>query len=187
MVSRRGISVLDLALGLPAGGATALLPDDVRNTLESLAVLELTTTTTPAAYIHQGVSQAIGDEPLALPGVHTWAVESPVLTTGLPFRVVRLRGAAGTGTTIEAQSTTSTVDLYLDPIGFTFPRLTPAIVAGGTFGSANAAHLVPDPDRDGVRAWGRAILRIALGPPVSVSIVDWPDPSAPSVAAGSPS
>lgn len=184
MVSRRGISVLDLALGLPAGGATALLPDDVRNALESLAVLELTTTTTPAAYIHQGVSQSIGDEPLALPQVNTWAVESPVLTTGLPFRVVRLRSAPGSGGNLEAQSATNTVDLYLDPIGFTFPRLTPAIVAGGTFGSANAAHLVPDPDRDGVRAWGRAILRITLGPPFGVSIVDWPDPFSPIGGAG---
>ena len=184
MVSRRGISLLDLAVGLPAGGATALLPDEVRNTLESLAVLELTTTTTPAAYVHQGVSQSIGDEPLALPQVNTWAVESPVLTTGLPFRVVRLRGAAGAGAAIEAQSTTSTVDLYLDPIGFTFPRLTPAIVAGGAFGSTNAAHLVPDPDRDGVRAWGRAILRITLGPPLSVSIIDWPDPFSPVGGAG---
>jgi hypothetical protein len=61
MASRRGISVLDLVLGLPAGGATALLSDDIRNTLESLAVLELTSTTTPAAYIHQGVSQSIGE------------------------------------------------------------------------------------------------------------------------------
>jgi hypothetical protein len=161
-----------------------LLPDDVRHTLESLAVLELTTTTTPVAYVHQGVSQAIGDAPLALPKVHTWAVESPVLTTGLPFRVVRTRAPAGTGTRIEASSTPSTVDLYLDPIGITLPRVTPAVVVGGTFGSANPAHLVPDPDRDGVRVWGRAILRITLGSPVTVSIVDWPDPFSAVVGAG---
>lgn len=180
MVSRRGISLLDLVVGVPGTVLDVVLPDDVRNALESLAVLELTTTTTPAAYVHQGVSQSYEDAPVALPGVHTWAVEAPGLTTGLPFRIVRTRAAAGSGTNVEAASTPSTLDLYLDPIGLTFPRLTPAIVAGGTFGSANAAHLVPDPDRDGVRAWGRAILRITFGPPVSFSIVDWPDPFSPT-------
>lgn len=184
MVGRRGISVADLVLGLPGGTLSVLLPDEVTDALESLAVLEHTSRATTTAYIHEGTTQALGHEPLALPSVWGWKLESPVATTGLGFRVVRNRTAVGTGQNVEPPSVTATVDLHLDPLALTIPRLVPALVAGGTFGSANPAHLVPDPNRDGVRLWGRAILRITLGPSVSVALVDWPDPFNPAAPAG---
>ena len=184
MVSRRGISVLDLVLGLPGGTATVFLPDDVQHTLESFAVLEHTTTTTTASYVHEGTTQALGDEPLALPGVLGWKLESPVVTTGLRFRVVRTRAQPAANQNVDPPSITSTVDLYLDPLALTIPGLVPAVVAGGTFGSADPAHLVPAANRGDVRVWGRAILRITLGPPVNVALVDWPDPFDPNAVAG---
>jgi hypothetical protein len=55
------------------------------------------------------------------------------------------------------------VDLHLDPLAVTIPNLQPALVSGGDLGPANPAPLVPDPDREGVRIWGRAILRVTLG------------------------
>ena len=143
MVARRGISLLDLVLGLPLGSASVLLPDDVQHALESLAVLEHTSTVTAASYIHEGTTQALGEQPLALPSVLGWKLDAPVVTTGLRFRVVRTRTNAIGGQNVEPPSTTGTVDLYLDPLALTIPGLVPAVVAGGTFGSANPAHLVP--------------------------------------------
>ena len=184
MVARRGISLLDVVLGLPLGSASVLLPDDVQHALESLAVLEHTSTVTAASYIHEGTTQALGEQPLALPSVLGWKVDAPVVTTGLRFRVVRTRNNAVGGQNVEPPSTTGTVDLYLDPLALTIPGLVPAVVAGGTFGSANPAHLVPAATRGDVHVWGRGILRITLGGTGGVALVDWPDPLNPNATTG---
>ena len=184
MVARRGISLLDLVLGLPLGSASVLLPDDVQHTLESLAVLEHTSTVTAASYIHEGTTQALGEQPLALPSVLGWKLDAPVVTTGLRFRVVRTRNNAVGGQNVEPPSTTGTVDLYLDPLALTIPGLVPAVVAGGTFGSANPAHLVPAATRGDVRIWGRGSCGSPSVRPVGVALVDWPDPLNPNATTG---
>ena len=177
VVSRRGISVLDLVTGTVGTVVDFVLPDSVENALASLAVLELSSTTTPTSYVHEGVTQSVGDQPIELP-LKTWTVEAPVATTGMPFRMVRARATADAGQNVEPASTLSYLDLYLDPVAVTIPGLVAAQVVGGTFGSAEPAHLLPDPKRSGVRLWGRAVLRLTFSP-FDVAVVDWPDPFDP--------
>ena len=97
---------------------------------------------------------------------------------------MRTRNNAVGGQNVEPPSTTGTVDLYLDPLALTIPGLVPAVVAGGTFGSANPAHLVPAATRATSASGAGGILRITLGGAGGVALVDWPDPLNPNADDG---
>jgi hypothetical protein len=178
-MARRGITLLDLASPFP--GAQAVIPDDLAAKLENLAVVEHHATTSAGVHIHEGVIQPVSD--LGFPSLRNWPVEVPGLNTGLPFRLVRTRNAAGTGQNLEPGASSAFLDLVVDRIAITIPGLRPATLVPSA--PAVAAHLLPDGSHSSVRIVGSGVVRIDLsGTADLVRFVDWPDPFDPAAPSG---
>ncbi len=178
-MAKRGISLLDLTAPIP--GSQALLPADLAERLENLAVVSHHATTSSGAVIHSGVVQPLSD--LGFPSLRNWDVEVPGLNTGLPFRLVRTRAAPGTGQNLEPAGSNAFLDLVVDRIAITVPGLRPATLVPSTPGVA--AHLLPDTSRSTVKIIGSGVVRIDLsGAGEVVRFVDWPDPFDPAAPSG---
>ena len=178
-MAKRGISLLDLASPFP--GAQALVPDDLASRLENLAVISHRSTVSAGAIVHAGVVQPVSD--LGFPSLRNWPVEVPGLNSGLPFRLVRTRNAAGAGQTLEPAGAGAFVDLVVDRIAITVPGLRPATLVPTA--PAVVAHLLPDGTKSGVKIVGAGVVRIDLtGSGDVVRFVDWPDPFDPAAPSG---
>lgn len=178
-MAKRGISLLDLASPFP--GAQALIPDELASKLENFAVVEHHATTSAGVHVHEGVIQPISD--LGFPALRNWPVEVPGLNTGLPFRLVRTRNAAGSGQNLEPAASSAFLDLVVDRIAITVPGLRPATLVPTA--PAVAAHLLPDASHTSVRIVGSGVVRIDLsGTGDLVRFVDWPDPFDPAAPSG---
>lgn len=178
-MAKRGISLLDLTAPIP--GAQALVPADLAERLENLAVVSHRATTSTGAIIHSGVVQPLSD--LGFPSLRNWDVEVPGLNTGLPFRLVRTRTAPGTGQSLEPAGSNAFLDLVVDRIAITVPGLRPATLVPSAPGVA--AHLLPDSARSSVKIIGSGVVRIDLsGTGEVVRFVDWPDPFDPAAPSG---
>ena len=178
-MAKRGISLLDLASPFP--GAQALVPDDLASRLENLAVVSHRSTVSAGAIVHAGVVQPVSD--LGFPSLRNWPVEVPGLNSGLPFRLVRTRNAAGAGQTLEPAGAGAFVDLVVDRIAITVPGLRPATLVPTA--PAVVAHLLPDGTKSGVKIVGAGVVRIDLtGSGDVVRFVDWPDPFDPAAPSG---
>lgn len=174
----RGLSLLDL-IGLPVG-LDAFIPDVISVPLEKLAVQDLQTTTTPGLQIHRGTVMGVGDA-FGLPGIQGWPLQAPGLQTGLPFQLTRYRRLPGTGDTIEPAPLGWQLDLILDHLSITVPRLKPARRVDSS--DTTPRHLVPDTQRSAVRIVGSGVLRICSTAPF-VRFVQAPDPLDPEAPAG---
>ena len=88
----RGISILDLLATVPGVG---LIPSDVSEQLENLAILDHRSTTSLAVYTHYGTIRSVAD--MGLPALQSWPVEIPGLNRGLPFQLTFTRAVATSG------------------------------------------------------------------------------------------
>lgn len=178
-MARRGISLLDLIAPFP--GSQAVLPEDLAARLENLAVIYYKATSSTGAHVHEGVVQPVSD--LGFPALRNWPVEVPGLNAGLPFRLVRTRGASVSAPGIEPAGANVFVDLIVDRIAITIPGLRPATLVPSA--PAVAAHLVADGSRKDVRIVGSGVVRIDLsGTNEVIRFVDWPDPFDPLAPSG---
>lgn len=180
-MSRRGISLLDL-LTLPPG-AQSLLPDDLASQLEKFAVVDIRSTTSPAAIFHYGTVQSVAD--VGLPALRNWPAEIPGLNTGIPFQLSLLRTPPGAGQNLEPGPAGFRLDLFLQRVSIIVPGLRPAtrVPASGV----TPSHLVADRSRSRVRIVGSGILRLASNPAGGAPIVrfiDLPDPFDPNAPTG---
>ena len=157
------------------------MPDDLASRLENLAVISHRSTVSAGAIVHAGVVQPVSD--LGFPSLRNWPVEVPGLNSGLPFRLVRTRNAAGAGQTLEPAGAGAFVDLVVDRIAITVPGLRPATLVPTA--PAVVAHLLPDSTKSGVKIVGAGVVRIDLtGSGDVVRFVDWPDPFDPAAPSG---
>lgn len=199
----RGISLLDL-LPLP-GGAQAVLPAEVADPLENLAIVEHRSSTQAWAFVHHGRVTSFADV-AELPGMTSWPVKVPGLNVGIPFVLTLWRPAPGTPPTpadlaIEGGPVGFVLDILLDDVRIEVPGLEAARVVGDVLGTGRPARLQRVQTNNGkVELVGGAILRVASNavlPPlapganpidgggdVSVSFVDRPDTFAPLSATG---
>ena len=177
----RGISLLDLLATVPGAG---LIPSDVANQLENLAVLDHTSTASGGAFVHYGTVRSVAD--MGLPALQSWPVEIPGLNEGLPFQLTFTRAAATTsGSTLEGAPTEWRLDLMLKQVSIVIPDLKPAKPAGGS--GVNALHLVADASRSRVRIYGSGTFRIAstaTSGGVVARFVDQPDTFDPAAPTG---
>jgi hypothetical protein len=200
-VAPRGISLLDL-LPLPAG-AQALLPAQVAEPLERLAVVEHHTSEQDWAFVHRGLVTPLSDV-ADLPALGSFPLKVPGLNTGVPFTLTLWRPAvatAGAGdTAIEGEPVGFVLDLLLDDIRLEIPGLQGARVLGDGLGTGRPARLQRLTGRGRqVALVGGIVLRIAsstlLPPPgggnptagpgdITVQVVDSPDPFNPLTRTG---
>ena len=177
----RGISLLDLLATVPGAG---LIPSDVADQLENLAVLDHTSTASAGAFVHYGTVRSVAD--MGLPALQSWPVEIPGLNEGLPFQLTFTRAATATsGSTLEGAPTEWRLDLMLKQVSIVIPDLKPAKPAGGS--GVNALHLVADATRSRVRIYGSGTFRIAstaTSGGVVARFVDQPDTFDPAAPTG---
>ena len=177
----RGISILDLLATVPGAG---LIPSDVSEQLENLAILEHRSTISGEAYIHYGTIRSVAAD-IGLPALQSWPVEIPGLNQGLPFQLTFTRATATTGSTLEAAPSEWRLDLLIDQVSIVIPDLRPAKPAGGS--GVDALHLVPDASRSRVRIYGSGVFRIAStlsSGGVVARFVDEPDTFDPAAPTG---
>jgi hypothetical protein len=176
----RGISILDLLGSVPGA---SLIPDDVADQLENLAILDHSSTTSGGAYVHYGTVRSVAD--MGLPALQSWPVEVPGLNEGLPFQLTFTRASPTAGSSLEAAPTEWRLDLLLNEVSIVIPDLKPAKPAGGS--GVDALHLVADPARSRVRIFGSGVLRIAstvTSGGVIARFVDVPDTFDPAAPTG---
>jgi hypothetical protein len=180
--ARRGISILDL-LALPPG-LDVVLPEKITRGLESLAVLDYSSTTSDGVYVHYGTVQALSDG--LLPQLdHGWTVRAPGLNKGLPFQLTVRRNPPVGAENVEPAPSAYLLDLFLDQVEVELPFVRPARLVSGP---AIAAHLEDIPADQGpriVKLVGGGTLRIqASGSGATVRFVDWSDPFDPEAPTG---
>jgi hypothetical protein len=178
---RRGISILDL-LALPPG--LDVVPEKVTRGLESLAVLDYSSTASDGVYIHYGTVQALSEG--LLPQLdHGWTVRAPGLNKGLPFQLTARRNPPVGGQNVEPAPSAFILDLFLDQVEIEMPFVRPARLVSGP---AVAAHLEDVPAGQNpriVNLVGGGTLRIQVaGGNTSVRFVDFSDPFDPDAPTG---
>jgi hypothetical protein len=179
MPTRRALSLLDL-VGSP-GGAQALIPDNVAAKLEGLGVIDYSSTTSDAAYIHHGTIQALAD---ALPSLDEgWLVRAPGLTTGIPFQATIKRTQPSAIENIEPAPSLYLIDLFIDRVEIELPFLRPAKLVERS--GVRIGRLIESTRMTPVKLVGSGTLRIRIdGTGARVRFIDWPDPFDPDAPTG---
>lgn len=176
MSRKEGISLFDLI------GATdlinAIVPDQVRDFLERLAIIEHGTRQSPGAIVHFGKIQAFTDafdsdnEEL---DVGIGRLSMPLIHTGLPFQFTVQRKALVDS--LEPAPDAWQLDLFLADFVLVVDGLQPAILVE-EYGTL-PRHLLRDPATESVSIVGSAVLRLQKHPgssDIDFLFVDKPDP-----------
>jgi len=176
---RRGVSILDL-IGWAPPGSLAMVPADVAQLLEKMAVLDLRTLESQGAFIHQGTLRS----PLGtLPPSGGREVDTSELRYGVPFQLAFRRVTPTAGQTVEPAPTGFTLDLLLNRVSIPMPFAAARLVPSD---GVHPAHLVKAAGGRRVRLVASGVYRFELSPDggFDAGFVDSPDPFDPDAPAG---
>ncbi|MGB1277518.1 MAG: hypothetical protein ACPG77_17375 [Nannocystaceae bacterium] len=181
MTLRRGITILDLIDQLPPG-AQGFIPAQIAEFLESLAIVDLASSTSAEHYVHRGQVQSLVEAGLNLG--NDFPLELPGLNKGLRFQFSCTRASADTdaGENLEPKPSAWQLDLVLERVAIPFIGQPATRVPSAP---AQPPHLLPDTSKTRVMLYGRGVLRIAGGDDgTSARLITDPDPLDPDAPIG---
>lgn len=176
----RGLTLLDLIAQVPPG-AQGFVPASVDRFISLLNIAHLSSRSSGAFFIHQGMVQSAEEAGLTLGP--DFPIEIPGLNVGVPFQLSWQRDTTtGAVTDLEDQPTGWTLDLVLDRVAVVIPigqaaRLVP---------TAAVAPAYLEPDGGGrVKLYARGVLRVQGGAAgTQVRLISAPDPLVPTSVSG---